>query len=369
LKRNIICLLCIFWGLFAGIVSAQEIVIPDLPPGVTLLGIFQAEEPDQLYGVVRGEKNTNDLGGVNTEFERIEIRKGPKNRWWRQSTDVWLLVVEYAENIFDETYGNGIICPLDTSYNGRWGISAGGAPLWKWEVTVFKHALFIDNITALELNPTITPEELKKVELAYAETVRYIQGRGRRLYINNLPERNAFIRKYQGSPAASRVRAAKDKSLEWYDIRTTSQEDIVALARKETNDFDKVRMIHDWVADIFAYDHDLLSWMENVSGRNAEFTLGELVKRARGVCFEYAILFWFLMDSSGVETYLISEVIDPENAHAYNMVVIGGTGYIIDTTWDSGNIYQSGKIVRFGRLRTKDYFMLDVAQSYRLRGW
>jgi transglutaminase/protease-like cytokinesis protein 3 len=165
------------------------------------------------------------------------------------------------------------------------------------------------------------------------------------------------------------VRAAKDKRLEWYDIRTTSQEDIVALARKETTDFDKVRMIHDWVADIFAYDHDLLSWMENVSGRNAEFTLGELIKRTRGVCFEYAILFWFLMDSSGVETYFISDYSEPGIAHAYNMVVIGGTGYIIDTTWDSGNRYQSGKIVQFDRLVTKEYFMPDVAQSYRSRGW
>jgi transglutaminase-like putative cysteine protease len=369
MKRNIICRLCIFWGLSAGLVSAQEIAIPDLPPGVTLLGIFQAEEPDQLYGVVRGEKNTNDLGGVNTEFERIEIRKGPKNRWWRQSTGVWLLAVEYAENTFDETYGNGITCPLDTAYNGIWGVSTGGAPLWKWEVTVFRRALFIDNITALELNPTITPEELKKVELAYAETVRYIQRQGKQLYVNSLPERNAFIRKYQGNPAVSRVRAAKDKILEWYDIRTTSQEDIVALARKETNDFFKVRMIHDWVADVFAYDFDLLWWMDNVSGKNAIFTLGELIKRERGVCFEYAVLFWFLMDSSGIETYLICDYSEPGKAHAYNMVVIGGTGYIIDTTWDSGNMYQSGKIVQFRRMITKEYFMPDAAQSYKLRGW
>jgi transglutaminase/protease-like cytokinesis protein 3 len=197
--------------------------------------------------------------------------------------------------------------------------------------------------------------------LAYAETVRYIQGRGKRLYINNLLERNSFIRQYQGRPEAARVRSAKDKRLVYYDIRTTSQEDIVALARQEPNVFLKVRMIHDWVSDVFSYDFDLLWWMDNVSGRNEEFTLRKIVERQRGVCFEYAILFWFLLDAVGLDTYLISDHSEPGIGHAYNMAVINNTGYIIDTTWDSGNRYESGRIVQFDRMVTKDYCMPDVA--------
>jgi transglutaminase/protease-like cytokinesis protein 3 len=162
---------------------------------------------------------------------------------------------------------------------------------------------------------------------------------------------------------------ARDRRLPWYNIREVSQEEIVALARRETNDFLKVRMIHDWVSDVFSYDYDLLDWMHNVSGRNEEFTLGKIIERQRGVCFEYAILFWFLMDAAGLDTYLISDHSQPGIGHAYNMVVINNTGYIIDTTWDSGNWYQSGRIVQFNRMISKDYFMPSVSQSYRLRGW
>jgi hypothetical protein len=216
--------------------------------------------------------------------------------------------------------------------------------------------------------PTITPEELKKVELAYAETARDIERRGKRLSVG-LGERNAFIQKYQGAPDTNAVLAAKNTKLEWYNIRKTSQEDIVALAKKEPNDFLKVRMIHDWVADVFAYDYDLLWWMDNVSGRNAEFTLGKIVERQRGVCFEYAILFWFLLDAAGIDTYLICDFSQPGIGHAYNMVIINGTGYIIDTTWDSGNKYEFGEIKEFKKMISKNYFMPDISQSYRLRGW
>jgi transglutaminase-like putative cysteine protease len=218
-------------------------------------------------------------------------------------------------------------------------------------------------------NPTITPEELEKVELAYAETVRDIEKRGRRLKILNRTERAAFIQRWQGQPNTASTDELRNEAFPWYFSYVTSETDIVAMARKEPNVFRKVRMIHDWVADIFAYDYDLLWWMDNVSGQNAIFTLGELVKRERGVCFEYAILFWFLMDASGIETYLISEVIDPENAHAYNMVVIDGTGYIIDTTWDSGNKYKNGAITQWNMTFKKEYFMPGISQSYQLRGW
>jgi hypothetical protein len=104
--------------------------------------------------------------------------------------------------------------------------------------------------------------------------------------------------------------------------------------------------------------------LDNISGQNAIFPLGELV---RGVCFEYAILSWFLMDAVGIETYLVSEVIDITSAHAYNMVAINGTGYIIDTTWDSGNKYERGKITKSSMTERKDYFMRDITQSYALR--
>jgi hypothetical protein len=51
------------------------------------------------------------------------------------------------------------------------------------------------------------------------------------------------------------------------------------------------------------------------------------------------------------------------------MVVINGTGYIIDTTWDSGNKYENGGIIQWKMTYRKKYFMPGIAQSYQLRGW
>jgi hypothetical protein len=226
-------------------------------------------------------------------------------------------------------------------------------------------------------NPMITPEELEQVELAYAETVWDIEQRGRRLYIRNRSERAEFIQRWQGQPDTASSDALRQEPFPYYttgymprnteNLIYASETDIVARARKEPNDVRKVRMVHDWVADIFSYDYDYLWWMKNESGQNRLYTLGTIVELERGVCLEYAILFYYLMDATGKEAYLIVEDIDPENAHAYNMVVINGTGYIIDTTWDSGNKYENGTRTRWDRPYKKDYFMPGIAQSYQLR--
>jgi transglutaminase-like putative cysteine protease len=217
--------------------------------------------------------------------------------------------------------------------------------------------------------PTLTPQELRKVELAYAGTVRDLERQGRRLYINNARERAAFIRRFQGRPDTASVNRAKNATLPYYSKRETSEQAIVSLARKEGDPFIRVRMLHDWVSDVFSYDYDLLLWMDTVSGRNAEFTLGTIIARERGVCFEYAILFCFLMNAAGVDTYLVSDCSEPGIGHAYNMVIINGTGYIVDTTWDSGNEYRNGRIRKFDRTVSKTYFMPGVSESYRLRRW
>jgi transglutaminase/protease-like cytokinesis protein 3 len=51
------------------------------------------------------------------------------------------------------------------------------------------------------------------------------------------------------------------------------------------------------------------------------------------------------------------------------MVVINDTGYFVDTTWDSGNHYVFGEIKEFKQMYRKDYFMPDIIQCYKLRGW
>jgi hypothetical protein len=218
-------------------------------------------------------------------------------------------------------------------------------------------------------HPTLTPEEFQKVEIAYEPAVKELNRQGKHLNIYNMNDRALFIQVCQGNPDTAAVNRAKNAKLQYYSSRETSAEDIVNLAEKETDPFLKARIIHDWVSDIFAYDLDLLSWMDNVSGQNAQFTLGAIINRERGVCYEYAILYCYLMNAAGVDTYLISDLSAPKIGHAYNMVVINDTGYIIDTTWDSGNRYGNNKIIEFKRTVSKKFFMPGISQSYKLRGW
>ncbi|GHV78402.1 hypothetical protein AGMMS49944_01930 [Spirochaetia bacterium] len=218
----------------------------------------------------------------------------------------------------------------------------------------------------IHYRPTITAEELNAVKLAYQDTGREIERRGKSIEITNISERRAFINKYPESynPAVTNARNTK---LEWYDIETTSEKDIVALAKNEPNPYMKIRMIHDWVADIFAYDYDLADWMD--ANGQAQFTVASLLQRERGVCYEYSVLFYTLMTAVGIDTYLVGDIATPGKAHEFNLVIIDGVGYIIDTTWDSGNAVRYNRYTEFKRTKTKEWFMPSVPKSYKMRGW
>jgi hypothetical protein len=218
--------------------------------------------------------------------------------------------------------------------------------------------------------PVITSKELTQLELAYAynQTYRDIEAQGRRLKISSMSERNQFIQQYNGSPDVPQVFNATNWELEYFNSTTISAGEIVTRAKNESNKFRRVRLIHDWVADIFAYDKALLLWMD-VNHRNAEFTLQQIIQREKGVCLEYAVLFWYLADTAGLDVYLISDHSKPGVGHAYNMVVINGTGYIIDTTWDSGNVSDVDGKITFQRHFEKNYFMPSIFQSYVRRSW
>jgi hypothetical protein len=193
----------------------------------------------------------------------------------------------------------------------------------------------------------LTREQFVNIEQAYVEAIKPIEEKGKRLLINTEDDRDAFIRKYQGKPDTARVVNAMEQEHQYQRNLNASVQEIVDLVKKEPDYFSNVRMIHDWVADVFSYDMDLLKWMDTHG--QAKFSLEQIESMKRGVCFEYSILFWYLMDSAGIDAYLILDHSAPEFHHAYNMVVINGTGYIVDTTWDSVNKYEGGKFTQRGR--------------------
>jgi hypothetical protein len=225
-------------------------------------------------------------------------------------------------------------------------------------------------ISATMKQRALTREEFEKVALAYAETVGYIEQKGKVIYVNQDDDKQGFIKKYQGRPDTAKVAEAKDAPNNRQWNLSISEEEIVVIAKKEPDAFKRVRIIHDWVANLFYYDLDLLELMKTKTYGQAYVTLAGITQRMRGVCFEYAILFWHLMDAAGIDTYLIRDhsPVIPDFYHAYNMVVINGTGYIVDTTWDSdNNKYQNGKVISSGGMSSRRYCMPGITESYEYR--
>ena len=132
-----------------------------------------------------------------------------------------------------------------------------------------------------------------------------------------------------------------------------------------SDEYEKARAIHDWVATNIYYDFDALS-SGNYSGMDAKNVL--LTKK--GVCEGYANLMAALLRSQnipcriqsgyalGIDTnqeWNSTNISTEEGNHAWNEVYINGEWIIVDATWDSQNKYQNGRY-EMGNFITDIYF-------------
>ena len=110
--------------------------------------------------------------------------------------------------------------------------------------------------------------------------------------------------------------------------------------------FQRVKIIHDWVADNIAYDVNAF-FQEEV---RAETSWQATLRRGASVCSGYAALFEKMCQTAGIPcrtvsgygrgySYLQSENADVTSSnHAWNAAQIKGTWYLIDATWDAGHV-------------------------------
>ena len=112
----------------------------------------------------------------------------------------------------------------------------------------------------------------------------------------------------------------------------------------ETDDYKKVRLLHDWVADNIYYDHDAF---ENDTA-TATDPAGVLETR-RTVCGGYANLLRALIQAQGIPVMYDICIVGgfPGHTvwetHAYIEAFVDGRWVRMDATWDSGNEYQNGE--------------------------
>ncbi len=128
------------------------------------------------------------------------------------------------------------------------------------------------------------------------------------------------------------------------DPRANLEALVIALVRGRSDDFEKVKALHDWVARNIAYDD------EGLRDRSKAVTEPYgVIAKGMSVCAGYSKVFQLLCSMARVECAVVSgygrgisfqpleEGRRPyAGNHAWNAVRIQGGWYLVDTTWDAG---------------------------------
>lgn len=123
------------------------------------------------------------------------------------------------------------------------------------------------------------------------------------------------------------------------------------------SDFEKVKIIHDWIVKNtrYAYDEYQRGSYDLGSGIDAHDKLA-IFKYGKGVCQAYAETFNLLAKEVGLGSILISGEgysFNSWGGHAWNIVNVGGKLYHIDTTWDDPVSSGEREYLEY------DYFLID----------
>ena len=106
------------------------------------------------------------------------------------------------------------------------------------------------------------------------------------------------------------------------DLLTQRENEIMDVGNSLDSDFERVRYVHDLLAELVEYDRDAPLNQSAYSG---------LVSR-RTVCAGYARAFQLLLQDMGIPCYYCTGFTGED--HAWNIVLLDGKYYNVDVTWD-----------------------------------
>lgn len=138
-----------------------------------------------------------------------------------------------------------------------------------------------------------------------------------------------------------------------YRIETKYNE-IIDEAKKQDNDFKKIRYVHDKLIEISQYhdytDEEIASFQSIVS----------IFDSGNTVCAGYTYGFKFIMDQLGIKSIATRDINNEDKSknHAWNMVELYGKWYNLDITWDN-KIETEGSISYNYFLKKNDDFYTD----------
>ena len=128
---------------------------------------------------------------------------------------------------------------------------------------------------------------------------------------------------------------------------------------------DTVKAVFVWVANNVKYDLDKLKQMDDrdkAGKHNDEEFLTEesyreqlletVIKKRKGVCYDFAILFDALVAALGYESYIVTGYtktaegkLNRGSGHAWNAVKVGESWHLYDPTWGAGYVRGGKKFV------------------------
>lgn len=129
--------------------------------------------------------------------------------------------------------------------------------------------------------------------------------------------------------------------------------EIIDEAKKQDNDFKKIKYVHDKLIEISKYND------EYTEEEKKEYqSIVSIFETGNTVCAGYSYGFKFIMDQLGIKTITTQDISNEDDSknHAWNMVELYGKWYNIDLTWDN-------KMKAEGRI-SYDYFLKDNDEFY-----
>ncbi len=127
---------------------------------------------------------------------------------------------------------------------------------------------------------------------------------------------------------------------------------------------DTVKSVFDWLANNIKYDvqklHDIEKGkkpkLKSDYRNEAEYheaLLNKVIKKQKGVCEDYALLFDAIVSELGYESYIVSGYtkdkkgkVSRKIGHAWNAIKVKGSWGLYDATWAAGYVKEDKKFIR-----------------------
>lgn len=170
-------------------------------------------------------------------------------------------------------------------------------------------------------------------------------------YVNYTLKSYAY--NYKGSSSSAQVTVTlkyRETKEQTAFVDQTVRAALNELIKPGMSDHEKVKVIHDWVVVRLAYDETL-----------QKYTAYDGLATGTTVCQGYALLTYKMLNEAGI-TNRIVEGRAGGQLHAWNLVLLDGKWYHLDTTWDDPTPDRPNEV-------STAYYLLTDAQIRKDHSW